>query len=174
MPRSVTNALNLLLLSLLIGLSILVYDSLPQEIPVHYGADGTPDRFTSTSWLSWMVLPLIALALTCLMEFISRILPRVPDQLNVPQQKKYQALPLADKLIVISGQQDLLAQITLGMNVMFVALQYGAYQVSMGLEDTLPWWAVGCILGFVVFTMVVAIRAIQQRSTLINALTARQ
>jgi len=37
-----------------------VYDRLPEEIPVHFGLDGTPDRWESKSLLSLLMLPLLS------------------------------------------------------------------------------------------------------------------
>ncbi|NNE69183.1 MAG: DUF1648 domain-containing protein [Rhodothermales bacterium] len=171
MSRTVSSALNLLVLSLLVGLSVLVFDGLPQEIPVHFGADGTPDRFASTSWLSWMLLPLMAVALSVMMEGISRLLPRMPEQLNVPDQKAYKALSLTDKLEVIARQQDFLSEITLSMNVMFAAIQIGSYQVAMGSAESLPWYSLASIAGFMIYTIIVAVRAFRDSQALINRLS---
>ncbi|GGM18547.1 membrane protein [Paraliobacillus quinghaiensis] len=45
----------------LIILSMNLFDQLPNQIPTHWGPDGTPDAFTDKSWLSVLSLPIISL-----------------------------------------------------------------------------------------------------------------
>ncbi|HSJ32502.1 MAG TPA: DUF1648 domain-containing protein [Longimicrobiales bacterium] len=45
-----------------VGLSVYVYPELPERIPLHFRADGTPDRWGDRSWLTWLLLPLIGAA----------------------------------------------------------------------------------------------------------------
>jgi uncharacterized membrane protein len=163
---------NVLVLGALVGVSAFVYGSLPAEIPVHFGADGAPDRFSSTSWLSWMMLPLIAVFMTALFYGITRLMRHMPDQLNVPDPKLYRSLSDADKQRVVAFQTPFLIEILLGINVMFAALQLGSYQVAMGVRQALPWFSWVVIAGFMVLTVVVCVRAHRQTRTLIQTLSA--
>ena len=171
-PKTTTDAVNYLILALMIGGSVFVYGNLPERIPIHYGIDGTPDRFAGTSWLSWMLLPGLAVLLTAMMYGIGRLLYRWPDQLNTPHQKAYRALPPEAKRVVIADQEQMLAIVTLGMNVMFAVLQYRGYLTATGQAEGLGWISWGAIVGFTVATLALCIRAVAKTGDLIKRLSA--
>ncbi|MFT4605325.1 MAG: putative membrane protein [Rhodothermales bacterium] len=166
--------LTVLILAALVGISAFVFSNLPAEIPVHFGPGGAPDGFAATSWLSWMMLPLLAVAMSILLYGIGRLLARIPDQLNMPDPKLYLALPMAAKLQVVVLQQRILAEITVGLSLMFVALQLGSYQVALGVRPALPWYSMAAIVGFVIFTIVVSVRGMKQSGALVRALTVSE
>ena len=166
--------INVLVLAALVGGSAFLFGSLPEEIPVHFGANGRPDRFASTSWLSWMLLPLLAVFITALFYGIARLMVRIPDQLNVPDPKQYRALSPAAKQRVVAFQRPFMIEIVLGVNLMFGALQWSSYQVAIGAHPALPWYSWAVLAGFMAFTIFVTVRAHRQTRTLIRTLSASE
>ncbi|MBO6574973.1 MAG: DUF1648 domain-containing protein [Rhodothermales bacterium] len=171
MDRSLYHAGNLLLLALLVGGSVFVFDTLPERVPIHYGIDGTPDRWTERSWFAWMLIPGLAVLLTGMMYGLARFMRRHPDHINTPDPKRYQQLSAEQKQTVVDQQMGMMWGITLAMNLMFVAIQWGGYQASIGVQDGLPLWSMLSIAAFVVVTMVLALRALTTSNKLIKTLS---
>ena len=171
MTRSLLHAANLLVLALLLGVSFFVFDGLPERIPVHFGAGGEPDRYADTTLLSWMLLPLLGVVLTGMMYGLARLIMRMPNHLNMPNQKRYQALPLEAKLQVVDAQTDLFYAISAGLNIMFVMLQAGSYQVAMGEAAGLPVYSWLAIALFVAFSTGLAVVAVSKSSRLVKELS---
>lgn len=168
--RGTAELANLLVLAVFVGASAFAYGFLPDEIPVHFGASGAPDRFASTSWLSWMVLPLLAVVMTAFFYGIARLIVRIPDQLTVPDPKLYRSLSPDDQQQVVALQRPLMMEILLGVNIMFAALQWGSYQVAMGAREALPWYSWAVMTGFMVFTIIVCVKAHRRSRSLIRSL----
>lgn len=74
-----------------------VWPRLPERIPVHFGADGTPDRFADRSAGSWCELPAVVTGLAAFFLGIERLVlhlaRRRPGWLNVPRKRDFLALP---------------------------------------------------------------------------------
>ncbi len=69
------------LLSLLIA--AFVYPKLPEQIPVHFSFEGTPDRYGSRLFL--FVIPLISFLCTILAEVLPRLDPKQPSYDRFPK-----------------------------------------------------------------------------------------
>jgi uncharacterized membrane protein len=73
-----------------------VWPRLPEQLPVHFGIDGTPDRFAPKAESSWFELPLVATALAAGVWVLERITLhlalRRPHWLNVPRKEVFLAL----------------------------------------------------------------------------------
>jgi uncharacterized membrane protein len=69
--------INTLIVLGMFGLSVWAWQQIPdtQQIPVHYGLDGTPDRYGGKAE-ALLGMPLVAAALTALFAIIPRIEPR--------------------------------------------------------------------------------------------------
>src|SRR5690606_40771282 len=65
--------LQVFLLFCWMGASILLWPSLPEKLPVHFGASGAPDAWADRSLFSWFGLPMIGLAMGLLMYALPRI-----------------------------------------------------------------------------------------------------
>jgi uncharacterized membrane protein len=122
--------LNGALLLGLIGLSLYVYPELPARIPLHFGADGTPDRWGERTLLSWMILPLVGAGTALLMYVIGLFIPGRPQSFNFPDRDKLLALPAAVQEWVMRGVVDMLHIMTLALLLMFCGMQYGAWESS--------------------------------------------
>ncbi len=69
------------LLSLLI--SAVVYPNLPEQIPIHFSFDGTPDNYGGRAFI--FVVPLISLICTIMAEILPRMDPKQPSYDRFPK-----------------------------------------------------------------------------------------
>ncbi|MEQ9570373.1 MAG: DUF1648 domain-containing protein, partial [Longimicrobiales bacterium] len=60
--RRALDTLNAGLALAIVAYAVWAWPRLPERIPAHFGADGTPDRWTETTVGSWFLLPAIGLA----------------------------------------------------------------------------------------------------------------
>jgi uncharacterized membrane protein len=142
------HALNAALLLGMIGLSIYVYPQLPERIPVHFGADGTPDSWSRRTLLTWLVLPLVGTASTAVMYGVARFMPQHPRWFNMPDRKKFLELPSALQRRVIGAVADMMYVMALTLLVMVSAMQYGAWQSAQtGLGS--GWMVAGALVALV-------------------------
>ncbi|WP_246050026.1 DUF1648 domain-containing protein [Aquibacillus sediminis] len=61
MLSSFVHLIPMVITATLILLSANLFEQLPNQIPIHWGADGQPDAFTDKSWISVLNLPFILL-----------------------------------------------------------------------------------------------------------------
>lgn len=145
--------LNGLLLSALVGGSLFVYQELPERVPLHFGADGTPDRWADSTLLSWMTLPMIGLATAALMIGIGIMLPRNPKWINMPDKDRLLRLPDYLQQWVIEGVSVTLHTMTLVTLTMFAVIQYGSWLTAVS-GDGSSVVTTGVIIGLVVLPLV--------------------
>ncbi|MBR9990496.1 MAG: DUF1648 domain-containing protein [Gemmatimonadetes bacterium] len=122
------HAANATLLITLLGVSMYVYPELPERIPLHFGADGTPDRWGGRTLLSWMTLPLIGSATVVLTYVIGWMLPERPHWVNMSDRRKLLELPAPLQRHVIGGVANMLFILNLTLLLMFCGMQYGAWE----------------------------------------------
>ncbi|MFD2673266.1 DUF1648 domain-containing protein [Marinicrinis sediminis] len=67
---------------ILVVLSIRLYDQLPGQIPIHWGADGQPDAFTDKNWMSVIRLPLVLLTVQMMFLIINLFTKRSGIKIN--------------------------------------------------------------------------------------------
>jgi uncharacterized membrane protein len=120
--------LNAILLLGLLGVSALVYPDLPERIPLHFAADGQPDRWGDTTFLSWMLLPLAAVAVVLLTYGCAWYVATRPKNINMPDRKKLMQLPAHLQQWVVSAVVDMVHIVTLTVLTMFCAIQYAAWE----------------------------------------------
>jgi uncharacterized membrane protein len=145
-----------LALVLVVG-SLLLYPSLPARIPQHFGASGAPDRWVATSWISWMLPPIIAIAVAGFVSLIAAVLPRDLRQLNLPRKERMLALPPERHPEVLATIRTAMRWIAAVVLALFAAIQYEVYVVARegtgagGALMLVPFAGLALILGIVVW-----------------------
>lgn len=166
------HVLNLVLLAVFFGYSLLVYEGLPGRLPVHYDIRGVPDRWEEKAWLAWLTLPLLSLGVTAFFYLLSPLVlwfaPRYPRWVNVPAKKVFLALPPEDQAIVARAVAAILFWFCVPMNALFLYLQWGGVRVAREEWDHLPLWGMGIFLvaltGMLVFFILGTRRLILERA----------
>ena len=133
MPSSAgMRTLNLLLLAVFVGLAAWAWPRLPAEIPLHFGPDGRPDRWGEPSFGSWFALPMVAVALTLLMEGMLALSRRRPGLVNLPGGRKLDDLPREDHPRVLDVLGGTLGLVTTELLVVLGLVQLATWRSAMG------------------------------------------
>ncbi len=127
-----TRFLNLVLLAGLLGGSALAYPRLPERMPLHFGLDGTPDRWAETSLASWFMLPLVALALNLLLYGAAALSTRNARLVNLPGKERLLALPLERQRAVLRRMREGMESLTAPLTLAFCLIQIGVYRTAIG------------------------------------------
>jgi uncharacterized membrane protein len=113
------------------------YGALPESIPTGLDASGRARGLKEKSLLLWLLLPLMALAVTGLLFAIRQSLPRRPQWFNFPDKDRFLRLPARYRPPVIEEMQltlDITAAITL---LPLAYIQYLMWQTALGNESEL-------------------------------------
>lgn len=74
---------------------LIQYDTLPGQIPIHWGPNGEADRFTEKSWFSVSSLPLMTLVLQGMFIFFNSAMKQSGAKIQVQQKKRSREQQLA-------------------------------------------------------------------------------
>jgi uncharacterized membrane protein len=130
--------LNLLLLGAFFAGSAMVYPTLPERIPMHFGLSGRPDRWEARSFLSWFALPLIAAAVAGFLELASRYSVRHPQLWNVPDKRRFLELDPEARAPIIAHLQDFMAMVGMMSTALMMLVQFSIYRFATGHGSGLP------------------------------------
>lgn len=170
-PRSAAHWVNAALLVALFAGSAAVFDALPERIPMHFGLDGTPDRWADRSWIAWMALPLITLFVAVVTYGSAWFIGRRPGSMNLPDRKRYDALPIESKVLVVNVVQRFVCWLTAVINGVMAASQYGAWKVASGQSETLPSWSLALVILLIVSSPVTTVYIILRTGNLVGRLS---
>lgn len=170
-PRTVAHPLNAVLLGALLVGSAAAYDTLPDRIPVHFGFDGTPDRWADRSMFSWMVLPFIALFVSAVTYGSAWFIGRRPGSMNMPDRKRYEALPLSAQRQVAAVVQRSVCWLTVFIVAAMAAAQWGAWHVAVGRSDGLPPWSLALVILLIVSSPLTTVYLVLRTGNLVNRLS---
>lgn len=170
-----------LLLSLSVAglwaLSLALYPHLPERIPVHFGADGTPDRHAARTLATWLLLPVLASAIAggigaALPRWIAHLAATGSPALNMPARRLFAALPPAARVRAVAPVLGALRFAAALVALLFGYIQVGSYRVAVGSWQRLPelpaFAAVAAILGVVLASIPASRRAVQREAAAAN------
>ncbi len=138
--------LNGLLLVALIGGSLWVYPTLPEQIPRHFNVYGQADAWGNTTLVHWLLVPVVALFSVGLIYAPAWIVGAVPASwMNVPDREAYEALPAAQKRHVRHLVQRGLYWMGTATLLIFGAVQASTYDVATTAATALPTAGIGAM-----------------------------
>lgn len=124
------------------SLAALWWPTLPAQIPLHFDAAGTPDRWGPASIANWFMLPFIATWISLLIGGIAAFMPTLvrtwPAIVNVPQKKRWMALPPEARIRTIGPVRWMLATVGLLANGLFVWILWSTRWVAMDPNPASP------------------------------------
>lgn len=131
--------------------AVWAYGSLPERIPLHFGFDGTPDRWGERSLANWLSLPIIGVGLAALMDGVGQWALRHPEKrtINLPQSADLMALPVERRVPVLKRAVAMTNALAVLILTSFAILQGGAYTAAHG-DPSQVWTVVGigiCLVG---------------------------
>jgi uncharacterized membrane protein len=112
-----------------------LWPDVPALVPVHFGADGMPDRWAARSVGSWFGLPLLGLAVAAGLDAVTRWALRNPDApgLNLPQKSDILALPRERRGPVLERVAELAYAVGVACVASFALIQVGTWREAHGL-----------------------------------------
>jgi len=138
MSGKLIHLINAALLSGMLVFGVSVYETLPAEIPRHFGFGGIADGWWTTNWLSWMIHFLIGLAVTLILYGTAWIVRRHSGSINMPNQKRFDDLSDGGKKAVAGIVEQFLFWTAAGVILITFASQTGVWSVATGRTETLP------------------------------------
>jgi uncharacterized membrane protein len=138
MSAATYRLLNLLLLGAMFAGSMMVYPSLPERFPRHFGLSGQPDAWMKRSVLSWLMLPLVAAAMAALLNLAARASARNPSLWNVPDKKRFLALTEAERAPIHRHLEDFMALVGLVSTALLMVVQASIYDAATSPTPTVP------------------------------------
>lgn len=146
----VLHVVNAGLSCLLVGGSLWVFPTLPEQIPRHFGLAGTADAFWEASLVHWMFLPGVALGLLGFLYAVAGVIKWAPSAISVPNREQYDALDPSDQRRIVGVIQSYMYWTAFGLLLLFSALQLGTHEVAIGSSNTLPPAVLGVLVVVVI------------------------
>ena len=108
------------------------YGALPQRIPTHFGFNGVADRFNDRSLGRWFLLPSVSIGLLLMFEFLTRLLRRRPDLLNIPDRERFVRLPVRFRVPVDTVIATMMDSSVTSVVLVLGLIQWHQWRIAMG------------------------------------------
>ncbi|MGA1056106.1 MAG: DUF1648 domain-containing protein [Phycisphaerales bacterium] len=161
-------------------LAAMWWPTLPAKIPLHFDAAGVPDRWGPASVANWFMLPFIATWITAMIGGIAIFLPSLarhwPGIVNVPQKKRWVALPPEERIRTAEPIRWMLGLVGLLANALFVWILWGTRWVAMDPDPANPsrtlggLWPVLAMTGLLLVAVLLA--SLRMRTLVLRATEA--
>lgn len=136
------------------AVALIMWDSLPDRIPLHFDFHGVPDRWGAPSVANWLGMPILGSVMSLSMggaALLTGALARhMPGIVNVPDKALWLALAPDARVRSLASVRMLLAWVGCALNGLFGAMLLCTSAVARGTMTTMPWWP---IVGFVAVTL---------------------
>jgi len=122
---------------------VTVWEKLPESIPVHFGLEGTPDRYTGKGVEVFLLLLapwLISLLMYGLMGFLA-FLKRIPWWINLPGREAMLLGP-EERAIILPFILEMITATTATVNFLLYSIGRGMLAVAFDQAPSLPAWSV--------------------------------
>jgi hypothetical protein len=131
-------------------------------VPVHFGFDGHPDRWSQKSWLVIYLVLLLAVGLGTLLHslgwFMPRWLPKLlkthPNLVNIPHKQQISELPPEKQQVIFGLIGEMMHVLAIEFIAFMSFIHWASMQVAQGKWQTIPVWYVFVFLGIIVLTFV--------------------
>ncbi|MBN1150402.1 DUF1648 domain-containing protein [candidate division WOR-3 bacterium] len=148
---------NVVVLSLGSFWGLHLWKTMPDEIPVHFGFSGRPDRWTGKGWelIGLILLPPFMAVLLYGLLLLSR---RYTFLLNIPQKEKFLALPPDKQKPFWDLLSEMISGLTSSLCVLFYSLLQTIEQVAYGRLSGLSLTFLAAFVFFIAFSIFYSIR----------------
>ena len=136
-------------------MALVMWDGLPDRIPLHFDFHGVPDRWGGPSVANWLGMPILSSVMSLMMGggalSVGLLARHMPGIVNVPDKPLWLSLSADARVRSLAPVRALLAWVGVGLNCLFGAMLACTAAVAKGTMPTMPWWP---IVGFVGVTLV--------------------
>jgi uncharacterized membrane protein len=140
------------------AIALMMWDGLPDRIPLHFDFHGVPDRWGAPSVANWLGMPIISSVMSVMMGgaalCVGLLARHMPGIVNVPDKALWMSLPAEARVRSLSSLRALLEWVGVGLNCLFGGMLACTSAVARGTVATMPWWP---IVGFVGVTLVLVV-----------------
>jgi uncharacterized membrane protein len=135
-------------------IALVMWDGLPERIPLHFDFHGVPDRWGAPSVGNWLGMPILSSIISLTMAGAAlatgALARHVPGIVNVPDKGLWLTLPSEARVRSLGSVRALLAWVGVGLNCLFGGMLACTSAVANGTMATMPWWPV---VGFLSVTL---------------------
>ena len=147
--------------------ALVMWDGLPERIPLHFDFHGVPDRWGPPSVANWLGMPILSSAMSLMMGgaalFTDLLARHMPGIVNVPDKALWLSLSAEARVRSIAPLRTLLAWVGVGLNLMFGGMLASTAAVAEGTVATMPWWPILVfVAGTLAFVVLVTVRTRQR------------
>ena len=136
-------------------MALVMWDGLPDRIPLHFDFHGVPDRWGGPSVANWLGMPILSSVMSLMMGggalSVGLLARHMPGIVNVPDKPLWLSLSAEARVRSLAPVRALLSWVGVGLNCLFGAMLASTAAVAKGTMPTMPWWP---IVGFVGVTLV--------------------
>lgn len=151
---------------------VLAWPRLPEQVPTHFDLSGTPDAWSDRSALAWFGPFIVALGLALMMAAVPGLAKRSPHLWNVPEKKRFVALPPHLRAGIEARLERFLAVAGVLTTLLFIGIQVGMYQTAVGEVPDLPRYLLGFMLAIILAIIGLAYRESRIAAREIRRLTS--
>jgi len=136
-------------------MALMMWNGLPDRIPLHFDFHGVPDRWGAPSVANWLGMPILSSAMSLMMGggalCVGLLARHMPGIVNVPDKPLWLSLSADARVRSLAPVRALLVWIAVSLNCLFGGMLACTAAVAKGTMTTMPWWP---IVGFVAVTLV--------------------
>lgn len=133
------------------AMAVWAYADLPPQIPTHFGFSGLADDWSTKTFWSVFMLPIIQLLMAGLLAWAYRH----PQYSNIPSTVVIMALPEPERSFMFQLIRRMIVVVGLIVNVLMAQIMLGIVSVGFGVSDHLNSWI---IIAFVIMLLFIVAR----------------
>lgn len=116
----------------IVGFALWAWPQLPEQIPTHFGIDGTADAWSPKTFGSWFGVSAMGLLIVLGLGWFRAMIPRKPNWVNLPDKTSLTDLPKVAREPVIEMLSGFSAIIQTEILVIFALIQLSTYRTALG------------------------------------------
>ena len=150
---NMVHLINVFLILAQVIFSFMVWDALPEAIPVHYGAGGLPNRWVIKNLFDWYLLPMVGIFMTSVL-YLSYIAVIKPENWNIVKKEDYLKLPEEKRQRFVKEFKEIIGGMGSKMAVLINAFLLYA-QISNYMVATRIWKKINIYPSFILIAVII-------------------
>ncbi len=125
--------------------SLLVYEQLPERIPIHFDSAGVANGWTKKSLLTWLLFSFSGLGMTLIFygsSWLVKYARKSPRLLNIPMKQQFLKLPTQAQEPIWNIMRAMTIWLAVPTNALFLYIIIATSSVADQDSPVLPSWPV--------------------------------